>query len=189
MISNLGAKFAVVTFAAAVAAVSFAPAAVATPINYDFTVQASNGGLAGTTGVGSFSYDSNSIIAGGKKSAINLLTALDFTFNGIAYDATTANTGFLSFDALGALTGFSFGNNCSAGGCRLRPGSESWLVDLKGFAYTARLANGRFTSGSGPLAFQLAPTSVPVPEPATLGLFGLGALVLGLFVRARRRVA
>jgi hypothetical protein len=31
------------------------------------------------------------------------------------------------------------------------------------------------------------PTSVPVPEPAALGVFGLGALLAGLFVSLRRR--
>ena len=33
------------------------------------------------------------------------------------------------------------------------------------------------------------PTSVPVPEPGALGMFGLGALLAGLFVGLRRRFA
>lgn len=187
MSSNLGAKFASLVLAAAASVFSFAPVAQATPVNYDFTVQATSGGLTGAPESGSFSYESTSIVPGGTNTAKNLLTSLGFAFNGIAYDATTANTGFLSFNAAGELVGFSFGSNCFVGICRLRPGNESWLVDPNGFAYTGQLPNGRFTAGSGSLTYALA--SVSVPEPATLGLFALGALMLGLFAGARRRIS
>lgn len=186
MLKNLGAKTTFLMFAVAAAAFSFAPATQATPVKYDFTVNVATGPLFGTTANGSFSFDSSSVVRGGTNNAIGLLDALDFKFNGITYDAGTANTGFLSFDAAGNLTNILFGSNCSATRCDLPP-DASWQARSGFFSYGALDGFGRFRPGTGLLSFSLATGPVSVPEPGTLGLFGLGALLLGLFVSARRR--
>lgn len=186
MLKILGAKSAFLIFAAAAAAFSFAPLTEATPVNYDFTVNVSTGPLFGTAANGSFSYDSSSIVPGGTNSAIGLLTALDFTFNGITYDAATANTGFLSFDAARNLTNILFGSNCTTTNCSLPP-TASWQSRSGVFSYGALNASGHYRPGTGLLSYSLAAGPVSVPEPGALGLFGLGALMLGGFVGLRRR--
>ena len=108
-------------------------------VNYTFTVTATSGPLAGTTATGTFSYDTSSIVPGGTNANTGLLTALNFTWDGITYNQTTANTGFLEFDTTGALTQDLFGNNCFPGGsCAAVPPFEQWLVSFPiplGFAY------------------------------------------------------
>src|SRR6516164_2876039 len=89
---------------AAAAALSFAPRAEAYIISYDFTATITSGPLSGQVDNGSFSYDSSSIIPGGVNDAADLLTALNFTFEGVTYNAHTANTGFLAFDGVIALS-------------------------------------------------------------------------------------
>ena len=85
-------------------------AADATPVNYTFSVTATSGPLAGTTAPGTFSYDTSSIVLGGININNGLLTALNFTWDGITYSRTNANTGALYFDATGMLTGSLFWN-------------------------------------------------------------------------------
>jgi hypothetical protein len=57
-----------------------------------------------------------------------LLTALNFSWDGITYNQTTANTGFLEFDTTGALTEDLFGNNCLPGSCGVVSPFERWFV-------------------------------------------------------------
>lgn len=62
-------------------------------------------------------------------------------------------------------------------------------VDFDGTARSVRF----FSTFSNPRQFLLDSVSfnmtvVPVPEPATLGMFGLGALLIGLFAGLRRRM-
>ena len=66
-------------------------AADATPVNYTFS--ATSGPLAGTTAPSTFSYDTSSIVLGGININNGLLTALNFTWDGITYSRTNANTG------------------------------------------------------------------------------------------------
>ena len=183
---NLRCKAVLLTLALTAAAVAFAPAAMATPINYKFTVDVTSGPLVGTYN-GTFSYDSSSIVVGGYNLASGLLTALDFTFNGTAWNAGTANTGWLGFDGAGNLISFNFGNNCSAGGCEVGEGTNQWWVWIPTrsdeFAYSVPGFND---FGFGNVSYALA--AVGVPEPGSLGLFGFG-LVLLLGVAARRRLA
>lgn len=177
----------------AAAAIAFvvAPVVEATPIAYNFTVNVASGPLSGTTENGSFSFDSGSIVDGTFNEATGLLTALDFTFNGTTYNAGTANTGSLQFDSAGNLTGFMFGNDCDAGVCQMVWGSNDWFASsrLNGFWYSTPTSGipsrGNVTSARA----VSASVPVPVPEPDTLSLFGLGALMLGLFVGLRRRVS
>jgi hypothetical protein len=73
----------------------------ASPITFSFSVTATSGPLDGITENGTFTYDSSSIIPGGANDNVGLLTDLNFTWNGITYNQTTANTGFLAFDSSG----------------------------------------------------------------------------------------
>ena len=72
-------------------------AAHSAPITYDFLVNGgSSGPLAGQTATGSFSVDSsNTPASGGVLNATGLLSDLSFTWDGISYNALTANTGSL----------------------------------------------------------------------------------------------
>jgi len=101
-------------------------AADATPVNYTFSVTAGDGPLAGTTAAGTFSYDTSSIVLNGTNPSTGLLTALNFTWDGITYSQTTANTGLLQFGATGMLTRSLFGTNCVPGDCAVTFGQEQW---------------------------------------------------------------
>lgn len=182
MLRNLGSIASWLVFTAIAVAVFVAPAAEATPINYNFKVDVTSGPLAGTTDNGSFSYDSSSVIPGGNNNPVGLLTALNFTFNGISYNAGTANTGWLGFGPTGDLTNFIFGTNCAAYSCSVTWGTNQWWASpgSSGFGYSTSTSN-QFSNGN--VIYALA-----VPEPGALGMFGLGTLAIGLFVGLRRRM-
>lgn len=171
-------------FALAAAGLLCAPAALATPITYNFTVTmpAGQGPMGGTVTNGSFTYDSSSVVPGGANNATGLLTALNFTWDGITYNRTTANTGELDFDTSGDLVNFAFGTNCVPGTCGVTSGSEQWWAVPSLFAYSSP-GNSTF---EGSLTFSLAGASVP--EPGNLALFAGGLLLaLGGFSVLRRR--
>ena len=183
MSTTLGSKIAFLALAAA--AIAFVPAAEANPVDYNFTVNVTSGALAGNVENGSFSYDSSSIVADGFNSASGLLTAFNLTFDGTTYDASTANTGLLGFDAAGKLSSFFISSSCVLDGCTFAPGTDNFTITAfptDGFAYsTAASAD----YGFGDVTYSLA--GVSVPEPGALGLFGFGLLLLG-GVAVRRRL-
>lgn len=191
---NPGTKAGWLALAAIALTVFVAPAADATPISYNFTVDVISGPLSGTSSTGTFSYDNSSVVSGGSNQQLGLLTALDFTFNGTTYNAGNANTGWLAFDSAGNLTAFVFGNSCSVydpsqpENCGVIAGTDQWFVfpGLDGFGYTTLTTNDFFT---GNVTYARA-ASLPVLEPDALGLFGFGAfMIIGLSAGRRRRVS
>jgi hypothetical protein len=112
-----------------------------------------------------------------------LFTDLAFSWNGIAYDESTANTGLLTFDASGALIPlFYFGNTCVGAVCSISHLTNQWALQMNDGA-------GFFTYGL-PDVFGLqtgaatySPRAAAAPEPGTLLLFALGGLT---FARRRR---
>ncbi len=151
----------------------------ATPITYGFTVTATSGPLAGASASGTFTYDTSSILPGATNAGTGLLTALNFTWDGISYDATTANTGSLGFDAAGNLTFAFFGTSCGVGVCSIPAGEQWWASPGVGFLfYGVPGVAGAFQG------FSTLTGRVAVPEPGMLALLGLGLAGLGF---ARRK--
>lgn len=158
-------------------------AASGSSITYDFTVDATSGPLSGDTSSGSFTFDSSTIPSGGGTVfAPGLLSALNFTWDGISYNATTANTGWLTFNSTGGLTSFNFGNDCTATNCTVIGGTTGWLAlpGIGAFAYSTNTSN---VIGMGDVSYSLATTA---PEPAALGLMLFGLAGVGFAVRKRR---
>lgn len=174
--------------AAVVLSLAIAPAARATPITYNFTVTATGGPLQGISSNGSFTYDSSSATPGAYNNANDLLTALDFTWDGITYTAATANSGNLGFDGNGQLIDFMLGDDCdSAGTCYSAWGNDHWYAmpgtGVFGFTYTVPAVQGAW---HGDVTYSLATMSVP--EPGNLWLFAGGMLLaFGGFGVMRRR--
>jgi hypothetical protein len=168
---------------------AFLPAACvssasASDITYDFTVTATTGPLAGTISSGSFTYDSSVVDPGQYVVANNLLTNLNFTWEGVSYTAATANTGWLQFDATGALDSFCFGNNAFSGGCDVSSTTDDWDLSQNGLQYSAPGYNG---IGIGSMTYSLA-SAAAAPEPGTLGMLGTALLAGAGLIRRRLRV-
>ena len=156
--------------------------AQATLLTYNFGVTATSGPLAGTSATGTFGFDDSIIpTGGGTVIGPDLLTDLDFTWNGIAYDENTANTGGFIFDSLGNMTLAVFGNDCSAATCGVSGGVEGWYARFLAPPVFAYSTTGDITIGDG--TTYLSPVAVPEPAPLALMGFGLAGLV---FARKRK---
>jgi hypothetical protein len=167
---------------AAVVVLSLTPLAEASVISYDFTVTVTSAPLNGDVVNGAFSYDSSSIIPGGENNATGLLTALNFTFNGIAYNNSTVNTGSLQFDTAGNLIGEIIGNGCGPGGCGVGNGNPNqW--DIVGPVF-----NYAFPGAPGLIQGDVTYARVSaIPEPGSLALFAAALLSLGFLRQFRSR--
>lgn len=155
----------------------------ASPVTYSISVTATDGPLSGTTATGTFTYDTSSIVPGGYNLNAGLLTDLALTWNGIFYDETTANTGWLGFDATGNLIAEAIGTNCNAGSCSVTSDREQWYtVSASGSFFYAVPRNNGVWSGTVTL------TAATVPEPATLALLALALALAGLGVARRRKL-
>ena len=152
--------------------------AKASTINYAFTVTATTGPLTGTIASGTFSLDSSSVTPGSTNSNAGLFTSLNFTWDGIVYNQTTANTGNLTFNPSGIVTNSAFGSNCIAGTCSASAGVENWFISANVFAYAI--------SGNRTSVFFGTATVSPTPEPSAFALLGLGLSLI--FVRRRTTV-
>ena len=155
-------------------------------VTYPFTVVARVGPLAGETANGSFTYNSGIVPSGGGLvGAVGLLTNLNFTWDGIAYNASTANTGAMVFDSSGTLTIGLFGNDCVADQCAVNVGAEEWYINTGALSIDYAISAGGF--GEGTVTLGTAITSMAVPEPGTLALLALGLALAGFGHRRRCR--
>lgn len=177
------------------AAALLAPvSAVAVPITVDFTVTANsftqggstyNGHGLGTVGTGSFTFDD---AAGDYYYGAAGLAATDLSFSwmGVSFDELTARIFLLDFSSAGSLLSWGIGAAPCALTCITSPGPNDFFAysfgGIGGAAVHAQNAPG-FAFGS----LQWTSKRSSVPEPATLGLLGLG--LLGAAAARRRRAA
>ena len=161
--------------------------AVCDPVTYDFTVTAINGPLAGDVSDGSFTFNSSIVPRGPGILTGPLLTSVSFTWDGITYNSSTANTGFLGFNSKGTLAEVVFGDFCNGGGCGSGGGSETWFVEGSaagnGFAYA--VPSSPF-DWNGTVSFSPALSGTSIPEPSTLGLLCLGLSGILLVRRSKK---
>jgi hypothetical protein len=164
-------------------------AAHAVTITYSFTVLANSGPLDGQHATGHFSFDSSIIpVNGGPAERGRLFTDLSFTWDGVSYDETTANTSLfqtgLSFSDEGILVHWLFGGGCPGGWVCGVPGRKTWTIigDPEGslFQYTTE------DVGAAPGGIATLRRIDSIAEPGSLALLGLGLLGLGVM---RRRAA
>jgi hypothetical protein len=165
-----------------------APAAQAVPVTYDFTVNGGpDGPLAGVTSSGFFTFDDSVVPAGGGLvNQTGLFVDFGFTWNGIAYDETTANSALLAFEPSGDLYGATFGSHCSTTLCQVLPGTDSWAIGATvqfGNVFVYALAGIEQDFGV-PFAVTYTPRgATSVAEPSGLALLFSGLLALGCFSR------
>jgi hypothetical protein len=144
-------------------------------ISYAFTVTATDGPSTGDVASGTFSFDSTLLdVPNASLQQAGLLTALDFTWNGQAFDATSANTGnIITGAAAGQLALVLFGDDCSpaCGVSAAQP--NDWLVGYDFLdGYGVFVYGGTFVSRD--VTFTLLPT--PLPPSALLLLSAVGLL-------------
>jgi hypothetical protein len=161
------------------------------PITFSFSVTATSGPLDGITENGTFTYDSSSIIPGGINDNTGLLTGLNFTWNGITYNQTTANTSFLLFNSSGDLTKALFGPNCMPSMCSIDADTNEWaLFATPGETTTPPFGFIYATPSTGGSEGTVTTALSPIPEPSALALVGVGVAGLMLVgARLQRRLA
>lgn len=164
--------------------------AQAVPVTYDFTANGGpDGPLANVSSSGFFTYDDAIMPSGGGiVIQTGLILDLAFSWNGVTYDETTANTGGFGFEPSGELFGWTFGTNCSTTTCLVTPGTNSWAIANTAkfggvFVYTLAGSSEDFA-----VPFAVTITRRPatsVAEPGTLALALCGLLAAGLLRRRR----
>lgn len=185
--------------AAALAAALVAPLAQAVPVTVDFSVTSTDSSTgsyaAGVVGTGYFTFDDSLIPASGTGTIGNSILGvqtLDLSFNwfGTSFDTTNAGIATLSF-LDGVLTDWWIGGTYAAPICGLgryscvhSAGTEAdFILRTEGGSINDGI-NAGIGAGYGTVTWSVR--SASVPEPMTLGLFGLGLAAIGLGRRRRQ---
>ena len=139
--------------------------AAAAPTAYQFVVTGVTGPLAGVTSVGTFTFDPAIVPEGeGYVFVADAFASLSFTWEGVDYDETTANTGDLGFAANGTLFHAMFGTDCGPSGFGCGVGAErplGWMI-----AFDNGTGAFTYTSATDPIEIfdgivTLTPLSIP----------------------------
>jgi hypothetical protein len=155
------------------------------PITYRFKVNGGYAGpLAGQTAAGSLTFDSSIVPPGGGALAqTGLLTDLSFTWDGVAYNDLTANTGSMDFSSTGRLESVIFGDDCNAGTCRADYGTAEWYIWFQLYNdYPNYFVYGIPGYFSPPGLFH---GTAFIREPDSFALFGIGLVSLLFLVRPK----
>jgi len=166
--------------AAALLGPIYANAAIVT---YDFTVTGTSGPDTGDVASGTLSFD-NSILSGPSGFIDGpQLSQFNFSWDGVNYNQSTANTGELSTYPAGYLSSLLICGSFSSPTCPMTAGTHNFSLSL-GIDYTASgtVYSGTFEYASPSSTQNFFDGTVvwgpaPVPLPATIWLMlgGLGA--------------
>ena len=151
-------------------------------VNRQFEFSSTQGPLIFGPTLGYFQYDDSiAPLGGGHVSMTNLFTDLGVSFGGFSFDETTANSGWIDFDASGQLLEAHFGNNCQTGGCVIFIGDPQWWIRVgEPFASVNDFAYSGFAGPNNDFYQTLENRLIPVPAAPSYLLLSVAIFMMRL---------